>query len=114
MTPEVGNLVEAAGFMAILVLVSWMVRRVFTHTIPRLAEDFKEALEAQNKAYFKHFESQRDDFKEDLRRQRDDFKEELRKQRGEFKEALKEERENVGRRLDRLTDAVERLITSKL
>lgn len=46
---------------AFLLLV-WLVRRVFTHTIPRLAEDFKSSLAAQRK-----------DFKTELRLQRGDF-----------------------------------------
>lgn len=92
-------LLETGGYAAILALVTWLVRRVFTHTIPRLAEDFKEALHKQQEMFSKQLEEQREDFKTALAEQRTDFK-----------ESLKLEREQFGTKLDRLTTAVEKLL----
>jgi hypothetical protein len=92
-------LLETGGYAAILALVTWLVRRVFTHTIPRLAEDFKEALAKQQELFMGQLEAQRVDFKEALAEQRTDFK-----------ESLRLEREQFGMKLDRLTLAVERLL----
>jgi len=97
--PDVGTLIESAGFLAVFGLVIWVVKRVFSHTIPRLAQDFKEALTNQQAASMAQLETQRNDFKEQLAYQRNDFR-----------EALREEREQLGKRLDRLSSAVESLL----
>lgn len=97
--PDVGTLIESAGFLAVFGLVIWVVKRVFSHTIPRLAQDFKEALSNQQAAFMAQLEVQRNDFKEQLAYQRNDFR-----------EALREEREQLGKRLDRLSAAVESLL----
>jgi len=92
-------LFETGATGAIILLVVWLVRRVFTHTIPRLAEDFKEALKGQQGLFL-----------EQLSKQRDDFRGALAEQRTDFRESLKDERDQLGRKLDRLAEAVETLI----
>jgi hypothetical protein len=114
--PNVGdaaNAVEIAGYMVVLGLVTWLVRRVFTHTIPRLAADYKESLEKQQAIFTEHIDKQQELFQAALSQQRTDFKEALTLERTDFKEALREEREHIGKRLDRLSDAVERLVSSR-
>lgn len=110
--PNVGdaaNVAEIAGYMIVLGLVTWLVRRVFTHTIPRLAEDYKKSLERQQDMFTAALDKQQEMFQTSLAQQRSDFKEALTQERSDFKEALREEREYIGKRLDRLSDAVERL-----
>ena len=98
---DLSPLLETGAMGAIIALVTWLVRRVFTHTIPRLAEDFKESLKSQQALFMEQLSSQRDDFKEALSEQRTDFK-----------DALKEEREQIGEKLDKLSEAVEALLAS--
>lgn len=109
----VTSYIEITGFLTVLGLITWLVRRVFTHTIPRLAKDFKESLEAQQATFTTALKEQQYTFQEALTLQREDFKEALRDERTDFKEALHEERERIGKRLDRLTDAVERLVAPR-
>ena len=52
-------------------LVAWLVRHTFTHTIPRLAKDFKESLLAQRQEFLEQLRQQREDFKEELKAQRE-------------------------------------------
>jgi len=92
------TLLQTGAMGALITLVVWVVRRTFTHTIPRLATDFKEALSKQADAFSKQLEDQREDFKSVLAEQREDFK-----------ESLKEERDNLGKKLDRLAEAVDLL-----
>jgi len=92
-------LLETGATGASILLVVWLVRRVFTHTIPRLAEDFKESLAKQQTQFLKHLEDQRVDYKETLQAQRTDFR-----------EALRDERDELGKKLDRVAEAVEHLI----
>lgn len=92
------SLLETGATGAIILLVTWLVRRVFTHTIPRLADDFKESLKGQQGLFIHQLEKQRSDFREALAEQRTDFR-----------ESLKEERDQLGRKLDRLAEAVETL-----
>jgi hypothetical protein len=96
---DIASLIEPAAIAAIVGLVTWLVRRVFTYTIPRLAEDFKEALNNQQKQFLHQLELQRDDFKGALEAQRSDFK-----------ETLKDERDQLGHELNRLSTAVEALL----
>ena len=110
--PNVGDaasVVEIAGYITVLGLVTWLVRRVFTHTIPRLAKDYKESLERQQDLFTAALNKQQEMFQTSLTEQRSDFRESLSQERIDFKEALREEREYIGKRLDRLSDAVERL-----
>jgi hypothetical protein len=102
-------LVETGGYAVILALMAWLVRRVFTHTIPRLAEDFKESLRLQQEVFSKQLEIQRADFRAALAEQRADFK-----------DSLLVERSQLAGKLDRLSDAVggllvgsERLVARK-
>lgn len=99
MEVSITPLLETGGYAAILALVTWLVRRVFTHTIPRLADDFKESLSKQHDMFAKQLEDQREDFKVALGEQRTDFK-----------ESLKQERDQFGVKLDRLTAVVEKLL----
>ena len=87
-------LLEAIGMPTIIALLAWLVRRTFTHTIPRLATDFKDALAEQHKFFSNQLEMQREDFKAALAQQRVDFM---------------GERDQFSKRLDRLSDAVESL-----
>ena len=80
-------------------MMAWLVRRVFTHTIPRLAQDFRETLQSEQKLFTNQLTEQRDDFKEMLTQQREDFK-----------ESMKDERIYLGNKIDRLAEAVETLI----
>jgi biopolymer transport protein ExbB/TolQ len=97
---DVKVLLETGATGAIILLVTWLVRRVFTHTIPRLADDFKESLKTQQGLFI-----------EQLERQRQDFREALSEQRTDFRDSLREERDQLGRKLDRLAEAVETLIS---
>ena len=92
-------ILETGATGAIVLLVTWLVRRVFTHTIPRLADDFKESLKGQQILFIDQLEKQREDFRTALSEQRTDFR-----------ESLKEERDQLGLKLDRLAEAVETLI----
>ena len=87
-------LLQAVGMPTIIALLAWLVRRTFTHTIPRLADDFKSALAEQHKFFSSQLEMQREDFKAALAQQRVDFM---------------GERDQFSKRLDRLSDAVESL-----
>lgn len=92
-------IIETGATGAIVLLATWLVRRVFTHTIPRLADDFKDSLKTQQLLFIDQLEKQRNDFREALSEQRTDFR-----------ESLKEERDQLGLKLDRLAEAVETLI----
>lgn len=96
---DVKGLLETGATGAIILLVTWLVRRVFTHTIPRLADDFKDSLKGQQALFIDQLEKQREDFRTALSEQRTDFR-----------ESLKEERDQLGVKLDRLAEAVETLI----
>lgn len=91
-------------------LVSWLVRRVFTHTIPRLAgsfekerqglseqyqrllseqrADFQDALESQRKVFAEQLATQREDFQKQMDRQRTDFVIAQNEQRVDHKESI--------------------------
>jgi Sec-independent protein translocase protein TatA len=99
MYPEIQSALESAGFAIVLGLMVWVVKRVFSHTIPRLAGDFKESIAQLQKT-----------FAEQLDLQRKDFKEELQRQRLDFRESLRDERHDLERKLERLTLAVEDLL----
>lgn len=97
---------EALGSIGALALVAWLLRRVFTHTIPRLAKSFETALGVQQELFHAEMKSCRDDFREELKAQRSDFRTELVAQRKDFKEQIREEREMFISRLDRMADAI--------
>ena len=78
------NLISDLGALGFIL---WLVHRTTTHTVPRLARSFEDAVE----------------------RQRQTFIEELRIVRGEFKDEIKTEREFFGSQIERLTGAVESL-----
>ena len=99
---DVFRLMEVIGGVTALSLLGWLVKRTFTHTIPRLATDFKESLSGIT-----------NHFRDEMRASREEFREELRAQRAEFAESLKQLREDfkgeiqyLGQRIDRLSDAV--------
>ena len=101
--------IQTAGGLGAFGLVAWLLRRVFTHTIPRLASDFKEALVSQQKLFSTELEQFRELFTEEVTRQREDFKEELRLQREDFKGELRRERETFANRLDQIKTVVDSL-----
>lgn len=78
-----GELTKMVGEFAAVGLVAWLVKRVFTHTIPRLAEDFKVALDRQLNAFSESLGAMRTEFTEELRAQRKEFFEEIRESRSE-------------------------------
>lgn len=92
---QFGDIAQLAGGLGAFSLVVWVVRRVFTHTIPRLAKSFEEALKLSQQQ-----------FHDELKSCRDDFREELRAQRLDFKSQIHEERELFLSRLDRMSDAI--------
>lgn len=51
-------------------LVAWLVKHTFTHTIPRLAKEFREQLDAQRTAFVGELKDQRAAFREELREER--------------------------------------------
>lgn len=51
-------------------LVAWLVKHTFTHTIPRLAKEFREQLDAQRTAFTGELKDQRSAFREELREER--------------------------------------------
>ena len=108
------SIAETGGVVSVLLLalglVSWLVRRIFTHTIPRLAGDFKEAMTLQLDSFSRVMKQQRDDFKEDTAQQREDFLSALSQMRKEHREDRQEDRDLFGRRLDRLSEGIERLL----
>jgi len=107
---EAATAAQLVGFTTILGLVTWLVRRVFTHTIPRLAADYKDGMSRQQDMFLNALAKQQDQFKTTLDQQRHDFLDSLKHEREEFKAALHAEREYIGKRLEKLSDAVERLV----
>lgn len=51
-------------------LVAWLVKHTFTHTIPRLAKEFREQLDAQRTSFTSELKDQRAAFREELREER--------------------------------------------
>lgn len=97
-----GVMAMATGAMGLIV---WLVKRTFSHTIPRLAGDFKESLEKQAEVFQEEIHAQRDFFQDEIRNQRESFREELKLQR----EDLRIEINRLGERIDLLGDAVREL-----
>jgi len=90
--------VQTGGALGAFGLLAWLVRRVFTHTIPRLAKGYEDSLK-----------DVQDRFYEELRMSRADFKEELRAQREDFKEQIKLERDTFCAQLEKMTAAIKSL-----
>ena len=99
----ISAMIETGAMGTLIILVSWMVRRVFTHTIPRLAADFREALKEQQETFANQLESQRNDFKQALS-----------EQRNELRESMKNDHDDLGRKMDRLTVAIETMMAQML
>lgn len=76
---ELGTLIGAGMNLGAFSLVAWLVRHTFSHTIPRLAEQFQEMLTAQREAAITSSQSERAAYIEDAKAQRRDFLEELRR-----------------------------------
>ena len=53
--------------------ILWLIQRTFSHTIPRLAKDFQDAVAAMQVAFEKSTDKQREDFREIVLLQRKDF-----------------------------------------
>ncbi len=96
------RLVEIGVGGAAFTLLAWLVRRTFTHTIPRLASDFKESLKSTNEFFKEELRTTRDDFRNELKEQRQDFQDSLKQLREDFKGEI----QYLGQRIDRLSDAV--------
>ena len=96
---EFGIFAQLLGVGGAITLIGWVIKRVFTHTIPRLAQDFKDSLKELQDMFQKSLEQQREDFRDELKRQREDFK-----------DITREEREQWGRKIDRVAEGIERLL----
>ena len=92
---EYGIAVELLGNLGALAVVFWLVFRTFSHTIPRLSNDFTTAIKES-----------REDFKETLRDQRSDFSDAIKCQQDYFADQLAQEREQT----EKVAEAFERLI----
>ncbi len=108
-TWDVGTIVQTAGGVSAFGLVAWLLKRVFTHTIPRLAKDFKQALDAQAAVLTEELRNQRSLHEREYSQQREDFRAELQQQRNDFKDEMAREREFFAQQLQRLSTAVEHL-----
>lgn len=98
---ELKRVVELCFAGGAFSLVVWVVQRVFKITIPRLAHDFRDALDKQQTAY-----------REDLRDIREMFRQELRDERTAMQELVANERdsrERISARIDTLIMMVERM-----
>lgn len=87
-------------------LVSWLVRRVFTHTIPRLAGSFEKEREALSTQYQTLLSEQRADFQDALEAQRKVYSGQLSQQRTDFLLSQQEIRQDNRDALNRLFDAL--------
>ena len=96
------RIVEVTVGASAFTLLAWLVRRTFTHTIPRLATDFKESLKTATDFFKEELRTSRDDFRSELREQRADFQ----KSQAQLREDFKGEIQYLGQRIDRLSDAV--------
>ena len=72
-------------------LMAWLVRHTFTHTIPRLAKEFREQLESQRASFIGELKDQRVLFREELREER---------------QCHCEKMDNLNSSMQKLTDAV--------
>ena len=89
----IGSSVQAGGGLIALGLIVWLVKRVFSHTIPRMSKDFKEALACQQAMFSDEMKVLREAFAEEIKSQRQDFRDELHMQRQDFREELGRERQ---------------------
>ncbi len=96
------RVIEVVGGVSAFSLLAWLVRRTFTHTIPRLASDFKESLQTATDFFKAELKTSRDDFRAELKEQREDFQKSLEQLRADFKSEI----QYLGQRIDRLSDAV--------
>lgn len=99
---EVFRIIELVGGISAFGLLAWLVRRTFTHTIPRLAADFKEAMDRLLSFARDELKATREEFRQEQREQRADFQNALKNLRDDFKSEI----QYLGQRIDRLSDAV--------
>ena len=76
-----GSAVDLVGNLGALGIVFWLVRRTFSHTIPRLSGDFTKAIKEA-----------RDDFRAILRDQREDYHNAINVQQKFFADQIAQER----------------------
>ncbi len=102
----------ATAVIGAFALISWLVRRLFTHYLPSLMRDHAKAVQAQRDDFTAALERIREQaeqqaafFHEELRIQRESFRGELKQQRQDFKEQL----ERLGSRVDKLAEVVTKL-----
>ena len=93
---------QATGFAAAFGLIVWLVKRTFSHTIPRLAADFKESMSAQAEVFQEEMRAEREFFQGEIRAQRQEFRDELASQREDWKKELS----RLGDRIDLLTKTI--------
>lgn len=92
MPKDAGAVAEVFGYLTILGLLTWLIRRVFTHTLPRLANDFRSSLAKQGDDFREITREQQTLFQQVLQQQRSDFQDSLRDMRTDFRETLVQER----------------------
>jgi len=102
MQEDVFRVVEIIGGASALSLLAWLVRRTFTHTIPRLADDFKASLATVTNFFKEELTASRNAFREELKEQRSDFQDSMRQLREDFRGEV----QYLGQRIDRLSDVV--------
>ena len=76
---------------ALVGLFIWLVKRTYSHTIPRLASTFEKSMEAQRNAAARLVE----DFRESAKEQDRFFQEVIAEQNRVFRDELKEAREDA-------------------
>jgi len=108
-TVTLGTAIQAGGGLGAFGLIAWLVKRVFTHTIPRLAKDFKDSLQVQSDLFAQELKYQRELFEQESIRMRDDFRAELQKQREDFKNGITREREFFDEQLTKLSASIDLL-----
>lgn len=108
-TVNIGTIIQTSGSIGAFGLIAWVLKRVFTHTIPRMAVDFKDSLESQSRTFASGLQTQREMFEVEVIRMREDFRAELSQQRQDFKDEIRRERDFFGQQLERLTQAINQL-----
>jgi len=102
---DLGAMSQAVAGATAIGLVAWLVKRTFGHTIPRMAGDFKEALDGLTARFSEELRAQREEFRAELHVAREQFRAELAAQRADFKTELT----GLGEKIEKLAKAVDDL-----
>lgn len=105
----IGTVIQSVGGVGAFGLIAWVLKRVFIHTIPRLAQDYKDALKEQQQTWMEEMKETRLAFKDEVHRQTEIFQSEILNQRENYRQELQREREFFANHLEKLTKAVENL-----